>query len=450
MPPPGSWAATPEAKAGIDHDWISRFGDRQLNDLVEEALAQNPDLRAAGARLESARAEVRLAGVDRKPTLDGNFNPRRNKQNFIGFPFGGPGEEGTSEVASSLSNSFGLSLDLSWELDLWGRVRAGEAAAIASSEAADADFRAARASLAAQVAKAYFALAEASQQLDIAQQNLSALTETETVSRERFETGQTAINSTLSTATDYRLTKADVAAARAGVEAQKSSQVSAARQLEALLGRYPAGAVKSSPDLAKVPSRPPAGLPSGLLLRRPDVQAAERRFASRGASVKEARLAVYPQFRITGSAGTSSEELENLLDSDFSVWSIAGNILQPILTGGQIRGVVDQRTANEKEAMFDLQQTVITAFSEVEIALASDPILARQETALSEAAKLFKEAEDQSREDYRNGLADILTIITAQTRRLDAEAQRITIRRQRLDNRINLHLALGGDFKPKP
>ncbi len=449
---PGSWSAHPEAKAGIDHQWISRFGDRQLTALVKEALAQNPDLRAAAARVESARAEVRLAAVGRKPTLDANFNSRRNKQNFIGFPFGGDpaGEEAPPQVASSLTNSFGLSLDLSWELDLWGRVRAGESAAIATTQAADADLRAARASLAAQVAKAYFALVESSQQLAIAEQNLKALTETETVTRERFETGQTAANSTLSVATDYRLTKADVATARAGVEGQRSTKAAAARQLEALLGRYPAGAVNSTPTLTRVPSRPPAGLPSELVLRRPDIQAAERRFAASGSRISEAKRARYPQFRITGSTGTSTEELAKILDSDFGVWSLAGNALQPILTGGQVKASIIQRTANEKAAMYDLQQTVITAFKEVETALATDPVLARQEDALGRAAKLYKEAEDQAREDYRNGLADILTIITAQTRRLSAESQRITLRRQRLDNRINLHLALGGDFKPRP
>ena len=445
-------------------EWIEAFSDKLLSALVDEAMENNPDLKGAATRLEIAGANVRIAGAAGRPRLDAVFNSRRQRQNFLGFPdFGGgneapagggveagapaasrTAEKAPEEVVSVLSNSFGVSLDVSWELDVWGRIRMGQAAAIGQFQAAQADLWAAQTSLAAQVAKAYFALAEAEEQLGLAETTVESFSETEEVIRDRFELGQ---NEAGSLGTQLRLAMSDVASAEADVESRREQRADAVRQLEVLLGRYPEGVEKGRGSLPDLPRRPPAGLPSELLKRRPDVLAAERRYAAQGRRVKEGERALFPQLKLTGSAGTSAEGLEDLLGSDFGVWNLAGNLVQPILTGGQLQAQIAVRKSEEKAALAELQGTVLKAFSEVESALEADGYLGRREAALKRAVDLAEEAGEQAREDYRGASGDFLTVINAQVRVLQVRSRWLTVRRLRLDNRVNLHLALGGDFR---
>ncbi len=437
---PGTWAAGKEARAGVDEQWVKRFHDSKLEALVKEALENNRDLKAAAARVERARGQTRLAGVAGNPTADLQFTPQRTKQNFIGFPFGGGG------VPSNMFNTFGLSLPVTWEIDLWGRIRAGKSAAFAQGEAAEADARAARASIAAGVARAWFALSEAQLQLQLARETQSANEATAKAVRERFKAG----DDQQGAASQLRIADSDVANTRAAVAEREQQLEAAKRQLEVLLGRYPSGKIASSARLPSPGGTPPSGLPSELLQRRPDILAAERRFAASGRSLSEARRAVFPRLSLTGSGGTNTGELGQLLNSDFGVWQIAANVIQPVLAGGRIRAEADIRRADEKEALATLQQTVLDAFSEVETALANERHLASREQALNEAVRLAQEADQSARADYAQGLGDLLTVLTAQTRLLQTRAQRITVQRLRLENRVNLHLALGGDYQPRP
>jgi outer membrane protein TolC len=197
-----------------------------------------------------------------------------------------------------------------------------------------------------------------------------------------------------------------------------------------------------------VPKRPPAGLPSELLLRRPDILAAERRFAATGKRVKEAELAFYPSFPLTASLGSSTNQLRKIFDSDFGVWSIAGAAAQPILTGGALKSQLDTRSAEEREALANLQQTVLQGFGEVETALAAEGYLAARENSIAEALELSVDGAESAERDFSLGTGDVLTLLASQTRRLEIASQKVTLRRLRLDNRVNLHLALGGDYRP--
>ncbi len=443
---PSTWTASSNKDAPVDNAWIDRFGDRKLSALVDEAMANNLNLKSAEARIAIAEANAKLAGADRKPTLDGSLSGGRQKQNFIGFPFGGGADSAPDAVSSSLSNRFGTSLDINWELDVWGRVRAGESAALAQLDATAADYDAARTSLAAQTAKTWFALIEAREQQALANETLKIFQDTETVIRDRFESGQADGSGT---GAQLRLAMSDVATAEAAVEQTGERLATTVRQLETLLGRYPEGLLKGTATLPSPPSRPPSGLPSELLLRRPDFVAAERRFASSGAKRKEAVLSFFPRFALTGSSGTSSEDLENIVNSDFGVWSLAGNVVQPILSAGRLTAGLALRDAEERDALSQFQNTVLQGFSEVEIALAVEGYLSRSEAALSKAASLAGDADQQARDDYRDGVGDILTVLAAQNQFVTVRSQLITARRLRLDNRINLHLALGGDFRPR-
>jgi NodT family efflux transporter outer membrane factor (OMF) lipoprotein len=436
---PGAWTATREAKAGIDDRWVDRFGDASLGRLVAEAYAANGDLRAAAARVERAAALARGAGAASRPQLNASGDAARTKRNFIGFP-----DFGAGAPSSIISDSYGASLNLSWEIDLWGKVRAGERAAIADLQAQGANYRAARSSLAAQVVRAWLVLAESNEQIDLARQTVKVREDTAGLIRDRFEL---AAGDGDGIASQLRLAETDVATARAALAEREGDRDRARRQLEILLGRYPAAGLTGSARLPKMPAHPPAGLPSELLLRRPDFVAAERALAASGERRTEAVKAFYPNFSLTGSAGTSSESLGDILDSSFGVWAIAGRAVQPILSGGALQAQLAARTAEEREALANLQQTVLRGFGEVETALAADTYLLDRERALDAAFAMAEDGAKSAERDFALGTGDVLTLLAAQTRRIDLAVQRLMLRRLRLDNRVNLHLALGGDYR---
>lgn len=407
--------------------------------MVDEALAANPDLRASAERVNRAAALARASGASARPQMSAGLSGSRQEQKFVGLPIGGGG------ILSSIYESYGSVLSVSWEPDIWGKVRAGERAALADLEAQGFTYRGARASLAAEVARAWLALAEANEQVSLANRVIEVRRNTEQTIADRFAR---ALAQEGGSAADLRLAQADLATAEATLAQREGERDSAIRRLEVLLGRYPSGSATGSATLPEVPKRPPAGLPSELLLRRPDLLAAERRFAASGQRVKEARLAFYPSFSLTGSLGTSTNQLKSVLDSDFGVWSMAGQIAQPILTGGALKSQLEERRAADREAVATLQGAVLKAFGEVERSLAADAYLAAQETATARAVERAKEASEAAVEDYAGGTGDVLTLLSAQSRAVLLSSQQLSLRRLRLDNRVNLHLALGGDYKP--
>ncbi len=441
VPSPAAWSATREAKAGVDADWVALMGSPRLTALVREAVANNPDMKIAAARVEQTRTLIKSASAGARPKLDLTINGNESQRNFVGFPITG----GTGEVSKVTSEFYQLTFVPEWELDVWGRYRAATGAAIAATQAALQDERAARAAIAAQTARAWLALIEANEQMDLAEEAIKAYQDTEKSLEERFRTGQAGDQGGLGA--QLRLARSDIQTARAALEQRREIQGQAARALEVLLGRYPQGERHHGERLPALTSPPPAGLPSELLLRRPDILAAERRFAAQGMRQKEARRAVWPSFKLTGSAGTSTAGLGSLLASDFGVWSFGARIFEPILTGGLIPAEIRKRNAEEAEALAVLQKTVLKAFGEVENALEAGQLLRRREEALSEATRLAGDADSEARANFRQGLGDILTVLVTQQRAIQTRSALAAVRRLRLDNRVALHLALGGDFR---
>lgn len=457
---PSAWVGSGGTMGGVDDGWIDSFRDGVLVELVEDAGRRNHDLRVAAARVDKAGASARIAAAGLYPLVTSGLAGSRRKQSFIGFPFGAQADEGRGSgaasgdgsapgaagssaaeaVLSSLTRSFGVSLDVQWEIDVWGRVRAGLAAALADVDGARAELASLRSSIAAQTAKAWFAAQEAEQQVQLARDSLASFEDSVEIIRAKYETGD-------QSAAQLRLAKSDASTAAARLAESEELKRQALRQLEVLVGSYPAAAIVADGRLPAMPGPVPAGLPSELLTRRPDLQAAERRIAAADRRIVEARLAALPQFALTAGAGTSTRELREVLDSDFGIWNMAGNLLQPIFTGGEVRGNFDLRRAELREALAEFNRLAVAAFREVENALSAEGVLAKREAFLAEAAELATEAYAQSREEYRQGLTDVITLLVAQRQMLAARGQVITIRRLRLDNRINLHLALGGHFR---
>jgi outer membrane protein, multidrug efflux system len=435
VPVPAQWDEVERARAveGELPRWGELFDDRRLDSLIAEALEANPNLEIAAARLDRAVAQARIAGAELSPQLNAYFDAARRRQNFIGLPI--PGAE--DRVLSTTTTTFGTGLNVSWEADLWGRLRAGRAAARWDADAAREDFEGAALSLSGQVAKLWFSVIEAQQQLDLARATEANRVENAARIRRRYEAG-------IAPAVDVRLAESNAAAASARAEARRRVLDSATRQLETLLGRYPSADLGGS-QLPSLGQPIPVGVPAQLLARRPDLRAAERRAVAANARVAQARAALYPSIRLTGSAGTSSSELGDLLDGDFAVWNIVGNIVQPLFDGGRLRAGVDLARAGERESVAAFAVTALDAFAEVESSLFVQDVLARQERALAGAVEHAREAQRSSEERYGAGLADYLLVLESQRQALEVESQLIDVRRQRLASRVDLYLALGGN-----
>ena len=357
----------------------------------------------------------------------------------MGFPFGDGG------VPSSRFDSFGSNLSVAWEPDIWGFQRAGQAALIADAQAEGNVYRAGRASLAAQVVRAWLALSEANEQIALARESDELLKSTLEIVRDRFAN---ALTDEGGSASQVRLAESELATNEALMAQHQGSREQAIRQLEVLMGRYPTGAIQIADQLPGIPAMPPAGLPSELLLRRPDILEAERRFAATGSLLAQGRLAFYPRFALTARGGTTTDSLRKIFNSDFGIWSLAGSVTQPIWAGGALRSEAKRLESEERAALARLQKTVLNAFGEVENAMVADRFLAAREAAIAKALKAAREASEAANDDYIGGTGDALSLITTQTNQIKLASQVVTLRRLRLDNRVTLHLALGGDFNP--
>lgn len=435
---PDRWSS--EAETGtIEQDWWNSFGDPRLDELIRIALEQNRDLHAAAARLDRALADAGIAGSELKPTVGLGADASRSRQVFTGLPLPG----GT---LASTASRVGVSVETAWEVDLWGRIRAGAGAALADVQATDADLQAARLSIAGQTAKVWFAVAEALEQVAFARRSADSFRATAERVRARYRAGTRP-------AVDLRLALSNWESAEAAEAARKQQLDFTIRQLEVLIGSYPAGSLLerfSASQLPDTPSRVPAGLPSELLARRPDLVAAERRLAASDQRLVSARKALYPRLTLTASGGSASNQLGDLLDGDFGVWNLLAGLTAPIYAGGRLRAGVDRAEAITDQAVAEYAGSVLRAYGEVEFALASEDYLADQEQRVAETVRQLVAAERLAQQRYEAGIGDYLTVLDSQTRSFVAQTTLIELRRTRLENRIDLFLALGGGFEPVP
>jgi len=437
---PEGWTGGKLSAGEVPRSWPSEFGDAKLVALIDEAFKASPDLKAASARLMEAEAIARIAGADLYPQLTANLRAARAQQVFDSgsSPFLPPGTGGPIQ---SRSNQWGVSLDMTWELDVWGRVRAGTDAATADMQAAVAAFEGARLSMASQVAKAYVAAVSAKVQARIASESLTQAESLIGRVRDRYTNG-------VVTALDLRLSESTLESAKARVAQAKRLQDSGLRQLEILIGRYPSAATEIADTLPSMPARTPGGLPMDLLSRRPDLVEAERRYVASGRRLDQAKASRLPRIALTASAGTSSGEAKNLLNGNYGVWSLAANLAAPVFDGGRLKGAQDAAEAREIQAAQGYVARVIAALGEVEVALSGDAFLADEAEGHARAAAASKDALSLSQRRYDEGVTDILTVLRSRQDYYAAQGQEVAARTERLIARINLFTALGGGFGP--
>ena len=428
---PEAWTGQEAGASKVfEAGWLENFGDPVLEGLVEEALTHNYDLQTVAARVRAAQAATAVSGAELWPQIAGNLSGNRAKTSSIGgVPFQG-----------GRFDNFKLSLDLSWEMDLWGRIRDARSASVANWQASEADYRAARLSLAGKIGRAWFNAIEAELQLRLAEKSLESFEANLSILEERFRAG-------IANALDLRLTRANVAGARDALHAQFRQRDIIVRSLEILLGRYPSAQLELVETLPEAKLPVPAGLPADLLKRRPDIVAAERRFAAAAESLKIAQKDLLPRINLAGSGGTSGEKFDALLDENLKVWQIGGNLSQPVFQGGRLQGRIRQSRAEYEAALAAFREVALRAFREVETALAALSFTAEQKVSLQKAVEEYSEAEKLAWDRYQKGLEDIITVLESQRRAFEAKRRLLSVANLLLQNQVDIHLALGGDFK---
>lgn len=422
---PETWAIMGVSGELPESNWLVQFEDPVLVDLVNEALAANPSIRSQFYAVEATRAQARSTYGRTLPNLSGSLS-------------GGGTSNYIAATDSRIDDStFGAGLDLSWEVDLWGRLRAGINAAEADLIASEADLASARLALAAQTASAWFDLNEALAQERVAVQTYEARTRALELTERRFSRG-------LASALDVRTARTTQASAEASIAGRRQASGNASRRLEILLGRYPSAELDAAAELPSLTPIGAAGNPTLLLSRRPDIAAAEARVSAAGLRAEQARLAMLPGLRITGSVSNTEVDLADALDPSRVAARLIASLTAPLFNGGSLDADRDAAVARARVAIENYAATTLTAWREVEDALAADSLLAQQENAQVRALEEARLAEELATRQYTNGLVSIFNLIDSQTRRLNAESNVIAARSARASNRVSFHLALGG------
>lgn len=420
--PPAGWraAATPSEDAAAA-EWWKAFGDPHLSDLVAAALAYNADLGAAEARVREAEAQTRQASAALLPSLTASAGIQKQRELSA---FGKP----------ETLQAFQPQLQVAYEVDLWGRVRAADAAARASLQASRDARDAARLSVSAAVARSYVALLSLDAQLATARATLASRQESAARARRRAKEG---VTSDL----ELRQAEAELEAAAQRVPALELAIRRQEGALALLVGQT-AQAIPRGTLAGLVIPQPGAPLPSSLLNRRPDIAQAEAGLVAADASLTSARAAFLPQVRLSAAGG----ELSVLHVDTLTVWSVGASALAPLFDGGRLRAQSDAAAARRDQAAFAYRKAVLTAFSEVESALEGTGRLAEQEAAAVRQRAAAASALDHARKRYQAGYVAYLEELDAQRGLLATDLALAQVREARLQNAVALYQALGGGW----
>jgi multidrug efflux system outer membrane protein len=428
---PPHWSS----ESSVEHDskpnqlsldsWLEHYLEPNSQAYLEQVLSRNYQLAVAWQQVLNARAQQRVVRASRWPSLGATLAAQRNETKINGI--------------ENSSRSAELNATVAWEVDLWGKLSAQSAAARANLLANEAEFKGFQLSLAAEAFKAWFDALEAAHLTAMFEQRLSNLKENQDIIESGFRQG-------LNDALDVYLVRSDVAQEEARVLAQRQLQGNAIRTLQLFMGQYPSGEWERLPSLPDLPGILPAGIPADILQRRYDLQVAQFRLHEANAEVAAAHRARFPTLGLTAVGGISSKSLSDLLSDNSSSWSVLGNLTQPLFDYGSLKS--KQQIA--EYTLVQLEQnyidSVYQAFSEVESLIANEAALRMQYDAYLLARQNALAAEQQSFEQYRNGLITYTTVLESQRRAFDAQSNVIQLKNQLLQNRISLHLALGGDI----
>ena len=420
----------PQATASLgDEKWWTVYQDEQLQALIREALAQNYDMRIAAARVLQAQAVLGITRADQFPTITGGASA-----NSLRVPR-------TKTLPGFESSSNQVNLSLFWELDFWGKYRRATEAARANLLATEWGQKAVLSSLVSNVASAYFQLLELDAEMEISRRTLGSRRDSLRLTEIRAKGGATSL-------LDVRQSEQLVYTAAASIPDLERRTEQQGNLISILLGRNPGPVTRGKP-LVENPLLPvvPAGLPSSLLARRPDIQSVEQQLVAANARIGVAKAAYFPEITLTATGGYQSSALTNLFSGPAGFWSFGGQLLQPIFTGGRIRSNVRLTEAQEQEAVLVYQQSIQQAFREVSdslVAYRKDQEFRAQQQLVTTAAQ---DATRLSGVRYQGGVTSYLEVLDSDTRYFDAQ---LSLAQAQLNERlalVQLYNALGGGWQ---
>ena len=408
--------------------WWKLFGDKTLNDLVDRALARNQELAVAAARVREARETSNMARSRYFPSVEMGATAERTK-----FRFRGPGG------GSNLANNFTMPVDLSYEIDTWGKVRRQVESATASEEAAGELLNALRLTIAAETAQTYWAL----RAVDA---DRAVLARTLEIRRRAFELLTKRRDAGTISGLDLARAETEVASADADRIRLDQTRVELVNALAVLTGSPASGsAIPEKTELPKPPAVP-VSVPSSLLRQRPDIRAAERNVAAANAQIGVATAAYFPSFGINASTGLDSSTYEDLFDARSLVWSLGAGAITPLTNLRFLQAQRRATVAAHEAASAEYRQAVLDALRETENALQAAAILEQRQAAQDQALAAARKTFDLSVKRFNQGLVSFLDVVDAERTRLDAERAANAIRAERLAVAVSLAKAVGGEW----
>lgn len=422
---PSNWQAQEVQAPFKNGNWLTELNDEALNEYITVALKQNYNLKSAAARLTASFKLIRINTANLLPSASIAVNRSRSK-NFIN----------QQEIRD---NSYIGNVDIRWEADIWGKLTQRRKSALFGAKAQQANYEAARLSLAANVAKAWYNLNSAKLLQNVAELRLASFKKTAQIIEDNYKSG------TL-TALDVYLSRTDVQTETSNLAEAEFVFIQNMRAFKQLLAEYPSVEAEMDAELPIIEKSVPAGLPSELLERRPDIIASRALWQSDLASAKSAQRARFPSFNLTGSITDNQQSASDLFDSDNLVWSIIGGLSQPIFNAGSLKAQQQQAYFTSEASFANYAETILNAYREVENTLSREHILKKQHSALIKAVDLADGGFNLALDQYQTGIVNYTTVLEAQRRVFNTLSNEIRLRNELLQNRIDLHLALGGDF----
>jgi len=421
------------AMPGLDDRWWESFHDPQLNRLVEEALANNWDIKKATSRVLEVRSLVAQAHAERLPRFDLQAQAQKQRQASAG-PFG-------TTPSRKTTRSHVLSIPASFEIDLWGRLARAEEAARGNLVKAEEDRRTIAQSIVAETITLYLQIESLERRIQITEESIRSYRLSLEVVENRYRRGLTSV-------LDVRQARRLLAQTEASLPALRQQLGTLQQRLAVLVGRYPETrpARTHSADYFKQLEPVPPGLPSELLKRRPDIRASEALLVALNAQIGIAKANRFPRISLTGSYGYSSDELVELLNPASEFRRIAAGLLMPLFDGGKLKAAQRAAEARYRQGLADYAKSLLNAFSEVESALLTRREQLERRKKILEFLAEARATQQVAQSRYMKGLVNYINVLDAQQTRFQAEQNLVAADLDLLTNRVNLYRALGGGW----
>lgn len=422
---PEHWGSTEES-GEISQSWLDELADPQLISLVNTAMANNHQLAQQKARVDEAKEAVIISGAAQYPELAASFDASR-RQTIL------------SETTKSLASNFELGLDVSWQIDLWGKLSDAEKQSILSLSAAEAQLKNTSLTLASDLARAWYKIIADRELLALFKQRLQNLQDALEIISQSYEQG-------ISNALDIYLSRDTVEQEAARVAAQSQTLTESIIALQLLMSEYPDGKLDTKEKLPVIESAIKPGLPSELIKRRPDIQQAWYELLATDSALAIAHKNRFPSLSLVAASSDVSDDLGSLLNGSSLAWSLIGSFTQPIFNAGRLKATEEQARSRVVQAEKKYLDRLLLAFSQVETTISNQYSLRQRYNSLLASEENSIAAYRLSFEQYLRGLVSYTTVLESQRRAFDAESTVIDLRNQLLQNRIALYLALGGNF----